>query len=197
MEKITTPDSVFKQDVIEKVNTLINDSNESYREYNLEHDDSMYREFCEGFSYGESIPDWMEVKDILEKGLFDSLCNLFDQGSFEALTQIVDNAPDKIKENIVNAIIEAAEISVDGMYNPSGAILNSVIVGELENELPDEATALINTWGLVESDLSIEYYINKELSHCYIDCSYDVFRLILNDTEAVIEIMQKEISDSL
>lgn len=190
-------ESVFKTAAIERIQNLIDSANESFREYTLEHDDSPIREFVAGCSYGEAVPDWKEVKDRLENDLFDRTCNTCDIGAFEVLAELVDGASDGLKEQVVTALVELAEVTMEGIYNPSGAILNSAIVGEIENQVPDEARELIESFGVTKADLNLEYYIDKELKYSYMDCSYDVCRLILDDTEAVIGAITVALKEAL
>jgi len=168
-----------REKAIETVEELIDDSNENHREYYLNHDDSPMGEFVAGCSYGEDKPDYEKVIELIETEFHK------DSEIYEVLGMILDES-DRLDE-LRDDLLELAELDCSGIYNPRGAILYSQIVGELENQVPEEATALIEKFNIQKSELNLEYYINDELTYSYMDCSYDVMRLILKDSDKVIE----------
>jgi len=173
------------EEIMSEVIELLNNEAAWTEEYYTDNADSPAAEFTASMDYGDLTIGYNEFFNNMLKEI--DCDNSYD--TIDDLSSILkDYLSDNNKEELVNHIIDScSELHSGGMYNPYGYIVNSHIVGELEIQLSDEITELaekheINLKEITETDL---YIVDNRFA--YLDCNYNIWRLLIDDWETVID----------
>tara|TARA_B100000029_G_scaffold476081_1_gene519916 strand:- start:106 stop:753 length:648 start_codon:yes stop_codon:yes gene_type:complete len=182
------------EEIMEEIVDLLNKEAQWHNDYYTNNEDNSIAEFVASMDYGELKISYNDFfNDMLKEILRNDQCyDIIDDLS----SILKDYLSDNDKAELINHIIDCcSELHSGGMYNPYGYIVNSHIIGELEIQLSDEIIDLankheINLNLITETDLYI-----SDNQFAYLNCNYDVWRLLINDWDSVISSILEFLND--
>lgn len=193
-KKMKKDNNHVSSEIMSKVIDLLNNEAEWHNDYYTNNEDNSIAEFTASMCYGDLK---ISYNDFFNDMLAEILKNDNSYDTIDDLSSILnDYLSDNDKTELINHIIDScSELHSGGIYNPYGYILNSHIVGELEIQLSDEIIELaekheINLSLITETDL---YISDNDIA--YLDCNYDVWRLLIDDWDSVISAILEFLHD--
>lgn len=160
----------------------LNDWGTSCNDHELS-EESCVAEYTSSLGYGDG---WHEVEDALKRGRLDDDIS-------EGLTRLI--AAKATKSEKIDAILEVSKLKLTGIYYNDNEIF-SVTIGEIEQEIPDEFTARLETLNDDEFEYvrrKLEFFIHDRstrqcINHAYFNHDYDRFVLVVS-REKLFEVL--------
>ena len=192
-KKMKSDNNHVSNEVMSEIIDLLNNEADWANDYYTNNEDNSIADFTASMDYGELE---ISFKDFFHYMLKEIDCDN-SYNTIDDLSSILKNyLSDNDKAELINHIIDCcSELHSGGIYNPYGYILNTHIVGEIEIQLSDEIIDLankheINLSLITETDLYI-----SDNQFAYLDCNYDVWRLLINDWDNVISSILEFLND--
>lgn len=160
---------IIERDGLNQLILDIESYEESARDWVLS-DESPHAEFCQSFGYGEAMDD-------VRRALKDCV-------SDESEVYAIDRALRCNDEQLKAVIEDCCALERVGIYIQHNEIF-SVVVGEVEEQLPDEIIERLNVLS-DEQRKAIECVAGIKGDYTYINCDYDRFVMVL-DMERLTE----------